>query len=165
MTAPAVVIRNTMARVELEPACDAHGRAERRTPNYRAESSDYRAESSQPQRSCASYLLRVRRPLVVAVRPVAALRRLLYSFGLAFFRYETTSKSSPRALSSAIPSMCTSRKSSRTGLGIVRPLSYREPPLWVTPMRDQNSCWFMRSLRRISRGLLMRSNGFIAPLA
>src|SRR2546423_1866092 len=26
MTAPAVVIRNTMARGELEPACDAHGK-------------------------------------------------------------------------------------------------------------------------------------------
>src|SRR5687768_18019744 len=28
-------------------------------------------------------------------------------------------------------------------------------------MRDQNSCWLRRSLRRISRGLEMRSNGFI----
>jgi hypothetical protein len=47
MTAPAVVIGNTMARVELEPACDAHERPERSTP-------DYRAESSQPQPSCAA---------------------------------------------------------------------------------------------------------------
>jgi hypothetical protein len=28
-------------------------------------------------------------------------------------------------------------------------------------MRDQNSSWFRRSRRRISRGLVMRSNGFI----
>jgi hypothetical protein len=34
MTAPAVVIRNTMAGVELEPACDAHGRTERSAPDY-----------------------------------------------------------------------------------------------------------------------------------
>src|SRR5258706_87253 len=39
-----------------------------------------------------------------------------------------------------------------------RPLSYREPPLCVTPILVQNSSWFSPRRLRISRGLMSSSS-------